>query len=73
MDDAWFLWLFVHICFLVGFRNRYAVLVQWVWHYFTFRGGAQLITGSTTRAVELVNPRPRAKPTSAFPARALGG
>ena len=41
------LWLCVHICFLVGFRNRYVVLVQWFWHYFTYRGGAQLITGST--------------------------
>jgi NADH dehydrogenase len=70
---AWFLWLFVHICFLVGFRNRYAVLVQWIWHYFTFRGGAQLITGSTTRMIELVKPRPRAKPTTSVPARAAGG
>jgi len=43
---AWVLWLCVHICFLVGFRNRYLVLCQWVWHYFTFQGGARLITGS---------------------------
>jgi NADH dehydrogenase len=42
---AWLLWLVVHICFLVGFRNRYLVLCQWVWHYFTFQGGARLITG----------------------------
>ncbi len=42
---AWLLWLGVHICFLVGFRNRYIVLVQWMWHYFTNRGGAHLITG----------------------------
>lgn len=42
---AWVLWLGVHICFLVGFRNRYLVLCQWVWHYFTFHGGARLITG----------------------------
>jgi NADH dehydrogenase len=42
---AWLLWLFVHLCFLVGFRNRYLVLCQWVWHYFTFHGGARLITG----------------------------
>ena len=59
---AWLLWLVVHICFLVGFRNRYVVLVQWFWHYFTYRGGAQLITGSTTAKDELVKPRPRAKP-----------
>ena len=42
---AWMLWLGVHICFLVGFRNRYVVLFQWVWHYFTNQGGARLITG----------------------------
>jgi NADH:ubiquinone reductase (H+-translocating) len=43
---AWALWLLVHICFLVGFRNRYIVLFQWVWHYFTNQGGARLITGT---------------------------
>jgi NADH:ubiquinone reductase (H+-translocating) len=43
---AWVLWLVVHLCFLVGFRNRYLVLFQWVWHYFTYHGGARLITGS---------------------------
>jgi NADH dehydrogenase len=43
---AWALWLAVHICFLVGFRNRYVVLFQWVWHYFTNQGGARLITGT---------------------------
>lgn len=42
---AWILWLGVHVCFLVGFRNRYVVLFQWVWHYFTNQGGARLITG----------------------------
>lgn len=66
---AWLLWLCVHICFLVGFRNRYVVLVQWFWHYFTYRGGAQLITGSTDAKDQLVKPRPRAKPvTSRIPA-----
>jgi NADH dehydrogenase len=43
---AWVLWLGVHICFLIGFRNRYIVLCQWVWHYFTNQGGARLITGT---------------------------
>jgi len=43
---AWVLWLAVHICFLIGFRNRYIVLFQWVWHYFTNQGGARLITGT---------------------------
>jgi NADH dehydrogenase len=42
---AWFTWLVVHIFFLIGFRNRIAVLATWVWTYFTFTSGARLITG----------------------------
>ncbi len=41
---AWLLWLFVHIFFLIGFRNRVAVILQWAWSYLTFRRGARLIT-----------------------------
>jgi NADH dehydrogenase len=41
---AWVAWAFVHILFLVGFRNRVVVLVQWAWAYFTFNKGARLIT-----------------------------
>lgn len=41
---AWLVWLFVHIIFLVGFRNRLAVLIQWAWAYVTFNKGARLIT-----------------------------
>jgi len=41
---AWLAWLFVHIIFLVGFRNRLLVLFQWAWAYLTFDKGARLIT-----------------------------
>jgi NADH dehydrogenase len=41
---AWLLWLFVHILFLIGFRNRLLVMIQWAWLYFTFDRGARLIT-----------------------------
>src|SRR5437660_5528483 len=41
---AWLAWLFVHIIFLVGFRNRIIVLMQWAWAYVTFNKGARLIT-----------------------------
>jgi NADH dehydrogenase len=41
---AWLAWLFVHILYLVGFRNRIAVLFQWAWAYVTFNKGARLIT-----------------------------
>jgi len=43
---AWVTWLVVHIYFLIGFRNRLAVLSQWVWSYFTFTSGVRLIYGS---------------------------
>jgi NADH dehydrogenase len=41
---AWLLWLFVHILFLIGFRNRVVVLIHWAWSYVTFDRGARLIT-----------------------------
>ena len=41
---AWLAWLFVHILFLIGFRNRVVVLFQWAWAYLTFNKGARLIT-----------------------------
>lgn len=44
---AWLAWLFVHIFFLIGFRNRIIVLLQWAWSYVTFERGARLITGDT--------------------------
>ncbi len=43
---AWITWLTIHIYFLIGFRNRILVLLQWAWTYFTFTHGARLITGS---------------------------
>ena len=43
---AWVAWLGVHIFFLIGFRNRFAVFRQWAWTYMTFQDGARLITGS---------------------------
>lgn len=43
---AWMSWLLVHIYFLVGFRNRIAVMLQWAWTYLTLGHGARLITGS---------------------------
>ncbi len=42
---AWFVWLFVHLMYLVGFGNRLLVLVEWVYDYITRNRGARLITG----------------------------
>ncbi len=40
---AWLTWIFVHIAYLIGFRNRVLVLIQWAWSYFTFGRGARII------------------------------
>ena len=42
---AWLAWLFVHIMFLIGFRNRFLVLFEWAWAYLSWQRGARLITG----------------------------
>ena len=42
---AWLLWVFLHIAYLAGFRNRLVVLVQWAWEYFTYQRGVRLILG----------------------------
>jgi NADH dehydrogenase len=41
---AWVLWLFVHIMYLVGFRNRIVVFIEWAYAYFTYQAGVRLIT-----------------------------
>jgi NADH dehydrogenase len=41
---AWCAWLLVHIYYLIGFRNRVVVMIEWAWAYFTFQRGARLIT-----------------------------
>jgi NADH dehydrogenase len=49
---AWWLWLLVHLMYLVGFRNRASVLVQWAYAYFTYQRGVRLISGGMVRTRE---------------------
>ena len=42
---AWLCWLFIHLIFLIGFRNRVFVFFQWMWAYLTYARGARLIYG----------------------------
>jgi NADH dehydrogenase len=42
---AWLGWLFIHIIYLIGFRNRLIVLINWAINYFTYERGVRLITG----------------------------
>jgi NADH dehydrogenase len=44
---AWLAWLFIHILFLIGFRNRFVVMFQWAWSYLTYERAARLITGES--------------------------
>jgi NADH dehydrogenase len=41
---AWLAWLFVHLLFLIGFRNRFMVMMEWAWAYITYNHSARLIT-----------------------------
>jgi NADH dehydrogenase len=45
---AWLAWGLAHIYFLIGFRNRLAVAIDWLWSYLTYQRGARLITGQDT-------------------------
>jgi len=46
---AWLSWLFVHLFFLIGFRNRFFVMIEWAWAYVTYNHSARLITSTDMR------------------------
>jgi NADH dehydrogenase len=49
---AWLAWLLIHILYLIGFRNRLLVLIDWAWLYVTYDRGARLITGEVGPLLE---------------------
>jgi NADH:ubiquinone reductase (H+-translocating) len=58
---AWFMWLFLHVVLLIGFRNRIYVLLDWAWAYLTRERSARLITGDAEElrdALEFLQARP---------------
>ena len=55
---AWFVWLFIHLMYLVEFQNRLLVFIQWAFLYLTWNRGARLITGSAARRPILTSPQP---------------
>jgi NADH dehydrogenase len=76
---AWLFWLFLHVFFLIGFRNRFIVLADWAWAYMTRERSARLITGdadelrdallflsgpNAVQVLETVNPRKQEKTTT---------
>ena len=48
---AWWFWLVAHIFFLIGFRNRISVLINWAWSYWTYQRSARIITGDSEEAM----------------------
>jgi NADH dehydrogenase len=47
---AWLFWLWAHVFFLIGFRNRIVVMVEWIWSYFTYQRHARIILGRDSDA-----------------------
>ena len=64
---AWVLWGVVHILFLIGFRNRMAVFLNWIWAWLTYGRGARLITGDTTPLAAASKRAPCAAPATPNP------
>ena len=55
--SAWLLWGVAHVWFLIGFRNRAAVALSWIWSYLTFQRGARLITGMSGARIPQMRPQ----------------
>ncbi|HZP70698.1 MAG TPA: NAD(P)/FAD-dependent oxidoreductase [Pseudolabrys sp.] len=51
--SAWLLWSVVHVYFLIGFRNRFVVALNWAWNYVTYQRGSRLITGLYSRVEDV--------------------
>jgi NADH dehydrogenase len=69
---AWIAWLTIHIFFLIGFRNRIAVLFNWAYSFFTLRRNAQLITGEDVEKLPMLGRFPSQSATAA-PSADLNG
>jgi len=67
---AWLTWSVAHIYFLIGFRSRVVVALDWLWAYVTFRRGARIILAETAGATADRQPMP---PTSEYANRPVTG
>ena len=61
---AWLLWSAAHIYYLIGFRNRIAVTLNWMWNYLTFQRGTRLITGLSGSRMEDMDTPPAMESTA---------
>jgi NADH dehydrogenase len=65
---AWYMWLALHLAYIIGFRSRVAVLVNWVWSYLTYDRHARIIVAVEPNPPPVLGPpRPAAEPASAPP------
>jgi len=64
---AWLIWVFIHILYLIGFRNRILVMLQWAWAWATYQRGIRLITGRPTLRLERARPASGASDVAAVP------
>jgi NADH dehydrogenase len=55
---AWLIWSVAHVWFLIGFRSRLAVTINWLWNYLTYQRSARLITGDIANSPPPVRARP---------------
>jgi NADH dehydrogenase len=65
---AWYAWVVIHIWYLIGFRNRLVVMLQWAWAYVTYQRGARLIT-DTASPMPVLASTPSAAPQTAEDSR----
>jgi NADH dehydrogenase len=61
---AWVLWSVAHVYFLIGFRNRFIVALNWAWSYITFQRGSRLITGLYAHQLDDMRQAARIEPRS---------
>jgi NADH dehydrogenase len=54
---AWWVWLLAHVYFLIGFRNRLVVLLDWAWAYWTYQRHARIVTGADADAAPTTDER----------------
>ena len=64
---AWISWLFVHVYYLIGFKNRFSVIFQWAWTYFTYNRGARLIVENESLRIDEKIPYGKEKETVTSP------
>ena len=64
---AWVMWVFIHILYLAGFRNRLSVLIQWGYSYLTYHRGARLISGQMAQRDSTGVPSERPASSGAMP------